>query len=118
MAWFTLARVLFVSAVAYTAAILQPFPLGATANVGIALGLAAMVVLFERCLRQTALTHVLGALIGCVIGLAIAHTIVTGMFWSKDFWARLPRYEIDALPRHVSSTPKDERRSRESFFVL
>jgi uncharacterized protein YacL len=84
MAWFTLARVLFVTAVAYTAAILQPFPLGASANVGIALGLAAMVVFFERCLRQTALARVLGALIGCVIGLAIAHTIVTGMFWADN----------------------------------
>jgi uncharacterized protein YacL len=43
-----------------------------------------MVVVFERCLRQTALARVLGALIGCVIGLAIAHTIVTGMFWADN----------------------------------
>jgi uncharacterized protein YacL len=84
MAWFTLARVLFATAVAYTAAILQPFPLGSTANVGIALGLAAMVIFFETCLRQTALARVLGALIGCVIGLAIAHTIVTGLFWADN----------------------------------
>jgi uncharacterized protein YacL len=84
MAWFTLARVLFATAVAYTAAILQPFSLSAPANVAIALGLAAMVVFFETRLRRTAMSRVLGALIGCVIGLAIAHTIVTGLFWADN----------------------------------
>src|SRR5206468_3338065 len=47
MAWFTLARVLFVAAVAYAAAILQPFPVGVPANVAVALTLSALVVLFE-----------------------------------------------------------------------
>ena len=37
MAWFALARCLFVAAVAYAAAILQPLPVGLLANVGFAL---------------------------------------------------------------------------------
>jgi len=84
MAWFALARVLFVAAVAYAAAILQPFPLGVPANVAVALALSAMVVYFESRLRETAFTRVLGALIGCAVGLAIAHTIVSGLFWADN----------------------------------
>src|SRR5436190_11517187 len=84
MAWFALARVLFVAAVAYSAAILLPLPVGLPANVGFALALAALVVLFESRLRETAVTRVLGALIGCAIGLAIAHAIGTGLFWTDS----------------------------------
>jgi uncharacterized protein YacL len=82
MAWFALARVLFIVAVAYAAAVVRPLPFGAAANVGFALGLAALVVFFESRLRETAVTHVLGALIGCTIGLAIARTIGSGLFWA------------------------------------
>src|SRR6476646_9781726 len=84
MAWFALARLLFVVAVAYAAAVLRPLPVGLAANVGFALGLAALVVLFESRLRETAVTRVLGALIGCAIGLAIAHAIVTSLFWADS----------------------------------
>jgi uncharacterized protein YacL len=82
MAWFALARVSFVAAVACSAAILRPLPVGLPANVGFALALAALVVLFESRLRETAVTRVLGALIGCAIGLAIAHAIGTGLLWA------------------------------------
>jgi uncharacterized protein YacL len=82
MAWFALARVAFVAVVAYTSAILLPLPVGALANLGFGLVLAALVVLFESRLRETAITRVLGAMIGCAIGLGIAHTIVTGLFWA------------------------------------
>jgi uncharacterized protein YacL len=84
MAWFALARFLFVLAVAYAAWFLRPLPVGQPANVGFALALAALVVLFERRLRETAVSRVLGALIGCAIGLGIAHTIVTGLFWADS----------------------------------
>ena len=84
MAWFVLARVLFAAAVAYAAAILEPFPLGASANAALGVLLAAIVVFFESRLRETAPSRVLGALIGCGIGLAIAHTIVTGLFWADS----------------------------------
>src|SRR5213083_757029 len=84
MAWFALARVLFVAAVAYAAALLQPLSVGLVANIAFALALAALVVLFESRLRETAITRVLGALIGCAIGLAIAHAIGTGLFWADS----------------------------------
>src|SRR5262245_23635811 len=84
MAWFALARVLFVAAVAYAAAFLQPLSVGLVANVAFALALAGLVVLFESRLRETAITRVLGALIGCAIGLGIAHLIVTGLFWADS----------------------------------
>ncbi|HZT77403.1 MAG TPA: PIN domain-containing protein [Vicinamibacterales bacterium] len=84
MAWFVLGRVLFVVTVAYTAAILQPLPFGPAANVGFALALAAAVVTFESRLRETAVTRVLGAMIGCAIGLTIAHAIVSGLFWADN----------------------------------
>jgi uncharacterized protein YacL len=84
MAWFALARVLFVAAVAYVAAVLHPLPVALPANIAFALGLAGLVVLFERGLRETAMTRVLGSLIGCAIGLAIARTIGAGLFWADS----------------------------------
>src|SRR5260370_702385 len=44
MAWFALARVLFFAAVAYSAAALQPLPIGLSANLGFALVLGTLVV--------------------------------------------------------------------------
>jgi uncharacterized protein YacL len=84
MAWFALARLLFVAAVAYAAAILLPLPVGLPLNVGFALALAGLVVLFESRLRETAVTRVLGALIGCAIGLGIARAIGSGLFWADN----------------------------------
>src|SRR5262245_15955483 len=82
MAWFALARLLFVVAVAYAAALLQPLPASPLINLAAALVLAALVVFFETRLRETAVTRILGALIGCAIGLVIAHMIVGGLFWA------------------------------------
>ena len=82
MAWFALARILFVAIVAYAAAVLHPLPVGVPANVVFALALAGLVVLFESRLRQTAITRVLGALLGCAIGLLIARAITAGLFWA------------------------------------
>src|SRR5438105_11254272 len=63
---------------------LQPLAVGLPANVALALVLAALGVLFASRLRETAITRVLGALIGCAIGLGIAHAIVTGLFWADS----------------------------------
>jgi len=82
MTWFALARVLFVAAVAYAGALLQPLPFGLPANVGFALALAALVVVVESRLRETSVAHVLGALIGGSVGLLIARMIGSGLFWA------------------------------------
>jgi uncharacterized protein YacL len=84
MAWFALARVLFIAAVAYAGAVLRPLPVGLPANIGFALVLAALVVVFESRVRETAVTRVLGALIGCTIGLFIARAIGSGLFWADS----------------------------------
>jgi len=89
MAWFALARVLFVVAVAYAAALLQPLPVGLPANVAFALVLAGLVVFFESRLRETSLTRILGALIGCAIGLAIARAIGSALFWADNLDRRV-----------------------------
>src|SRR4051794_27281793 len=83
MAWFALARLLFVATVAYAAALIQPLPFGIAANVGFALALGALFVVFEIKLRQTSVTHVLGSLLGGCIGLAIAKAIGSGLFWAN-----------------------------------
>jgi uncharacterized protein YacL len=84
MAWFVLARVLFIAVVAYAAAILKPLAHGTPLNVGFALLLAGLVVLFESRLRETAVTRVLGSLLGCAIGLLIARAITAGLFWADS----------------------------------
>jgi uncharacterized protein YacL len=84
MAWFALARVLFIAAVAYAGAVLQPLHVGMAANIAFSLALAGLVVLFEHRLRQTSVTRVLGALIGGGIGLVLARTIGTGLFWADS----------------------------------
>src|SRR5881394_4030419 len=84
MAWFALARALFIAAVAYAAAILQPLPVGIVPNITFSLVLAALVVLFESSLRKTSVPRILGALIGCAIGLGIARTIASGLFWADS----------------------------------
>jgi uncharacterized protein YacL len=82
MAWFTLARLLFVATIAYSAALIRPLPFGVAENVGFGLVLAALVVFFESRLRETSVTRLLGALIGATVGLAIARAISAGLFWA------------------------------------
>jgi uncharacterized protein YacL len=84
MAWFALGRVMFVVVVAYAAALLQPLSAGLPANIGFGLALAALVVFFESRLRETAVTRVFGALIGCAVGLGIAHLITSNLFWADN----------------------------------
>lgn len=84
MAWFVLARVLIVAAVAYSAALLQPLPFGLVFNIVFAIVLAGLVVAFETRLRDTAPSRVLGALLGCAIGLTIARVIEAGLFFADS----------------------------------
>jgi uncharacterized protein YacL len=84
MAWFVLARVLIVAAVAYSAALLQPLPVGLIFNIAFAAVLSGLVIAFEARLRDTAPTRVLGALLGCAIGLTIARAIEAGLFFADS----------------------------------
>jgi uncharacterized protein YacL len=84
MAWFALARVLFVAIVVYAAAVLRPLADNSAINIAFALGLAVLVVMFESRLRETSVTRILGALVGCTIGLVLARTIASGLFWTDS----------------------------------
>lgn len=84
MPWSVLARVLIVAAVAYTAALLQPLPVGLVLNIAFAIVLAALVVAFETRLRDTPPSRVLGSLLGCAIGLTIARSIEGGLFFADS----------------------------------
>src|ERR1700722_717505 len=83
MAWFALARALFVAAVAYAAAALRPLPVNLPLNIAFALSLAVGVVWLESRLRQVSVTRILGALIGCAIGLVLARTFASGLSWAE-----------------------------------
>jgi uncharacterized protein YacL len=84
MAWFVLARVIFVATVSYAAAQLAPVSGQLIVNLVFGFVLAGLVVLFEVRLRDTSITHVLSALIGGAIGLAIAKAIGTALFWANS----------------------------------
>src|SRR6188474_1844293 len=83
MAWFLLARLLFVGAIGYSAHQLHPLPGGPIVNTlfGVVLGLA--IVGFEIRIRNSSVTHMLGALIGGAIGLGAAKTIGAALYWAN-----------------------------------
>ncbi|MDP1570696.1 MAG: hypothetical protein Q8L86_11895 [Vicinamibacterales bacterium] len=82
MAWFLLARLLFVGAVGYSAFLLSPVAGNPAASVAFGLLLAGLAVALELQLRDTPVTHMLGALVGGAIGLAIAKGIGAAVFWA------------------------------------
>jgi uncharacterized protein YacL len=101
MAWFAIARVLFAAIVAYAAATLHPLAFGVGANVAFALVLVGLVVWCEAQLRQTAVTRVLGALLGTAVGLLVARAIAAGLFWADPSDRRiafLDSFILIALP--------------------
>ena len=83
MAWFLLARLLFVGAVGYSAHQVHPLPGGPNVNTffGAVLGLA--IVGFEIRLKNSSVPHMLGALIGGAIGLGAAYTIGAALYWAN-----------------------------------
>lgn len=81
MAWFLLARIGFIAAVAYSAYMLRPLSDDPLINAGFGLVLGALSVAFEWQLRNTAVTHMLGAFIGGAAGLLLAKGISAALFW-------------------------------------
>jgi uncharacterized protein YacL len=84
MAWFILARALFVAAVGYSAYQLHPLAsTGELPNIAFGLALGALIVVFELRLKNTSVTHMLGALLGGAVGLLAAKTIGAAMYWAN-----------------------------------
>ena len=80
MAWFILARLLFVGAVSYSAFLLRPVGPDPLINLAFGFGLAGLAVAFEWQLRATSVAHMLGALLGETIGLFIAKGIGAALY--------------------------------------
>jgi uncharacterized protein YacL len=83
MAWFILARVLFVAAVSSSAAFLQPLPAGIAINASFGAALALLFIVAEHYLRSVSIASVLGGLLGGAIGLLIARGIESALFWAN-----------------------------------
>src|SRR4051812_17188652 len=83
MAWFVLARALFIAAVCYSAFQLHPLASGEIPNIAFGLVLGLLIVVFEIRLKNTSVTHMIGALLGGAIGLAAAKTIGAAMYWAN-----------------------------------
>ena len=81
MAWFILARLAFIGAVAASAFMLRPLGADPLVNVAFGVGLAALSVAFEWQLRHTAVTHILGAFLGGAVGLLLAKGISAALCW-------------------------------------
>jgi uncharacterized protein YacL len=82
MAWFILARLGFILAVAYSAFMLAPLSSNPLVNIGFGVGLALGAVLFESLLHNTDVTHILGAFLGGAVGLVLAKGISAALFWA------------------------------------
>ena len=82
MAWFLLARALFVAAVTYAAVLAGPFSSTALVNFLIGAALGILIVWVETRLRDAEVTDLLGALIGGAVGLGLAKTIGAALFWA------------------------------------
>jgi uncharacterized protein YacL len=92
MAWFVLARILFVAAVGYSAyqlhpLVAEPFPIpivgDALPNLVFGLVTGALFVIIEIRLKDISVTHLLGALLGGAIGLVAAKTIGAALYWAN-----------------------------------
>jgi uncharacterized protein YacL len=84
MTWFVLARVLLVFAVTGTALVLAPFHEHWGINGVTGIVLAVSIILVETRLRETAVSSLLGAMIGGIIGLGAGKIIGAAPFWASS----------------------------------
>ncbi len=87
------------------------FPFGMAANVLFALVLAGLAIVFESRLREAATTRIIGALIGCVIGLFIARAIDAGLFWADLGDHRVEFLDTLRPARVAVSRPRGRRQA-------
>ena len=83
MTWFALARGLFVAAVGYSAYQLHPLVGDPLPNLLFGLITGGLFVALEFRLKDTSVTHLLGALLGGAIGLITAKTVGAALYWAN-----------------------------------
>jgi len=84
MAWFILARLLFLVGVTYTATAVQPLPWGVAVNAGFGAALAAAAIVLESRLADVNVPRILGAVLGAALGLLFAGLIDRSMVVTGD----------------------------------
>ena len=82
MRGFSPVRGLFIVVVVYVATLIPPIDGYIAINIVLGLALALVIVAAETRLRAAALTDLLGGVIGFFVGLTIAKTISTALFWA------------------------------------
>ncbi|HEX5070316.1 MAG TPA: PIN domain-containing protein [Vicinamibacterales bacterium] len=83
MVGFVLARSVFVGTVVYTSWAISPIAEHPIASASLGVVIALTVVAVEARLRETAVTSLLGGLLGFGVGLWLANTIVGALSWSN-----------------------------------
>ena len=83
MTGFLLARAVFVVTVVYSATAIRPIAGHPLLSSLLGLGVALLIVAFEARLRDTAVTSLLGGLIGFGVGLWLSRTIVSALEWTE-----------------------------------
>jgi uncharacterized protein YacL len=82
-------RAIFVVVVVYSATVIGPLEDNRLANAGLGLAVALMIVLAETRLRETAVTSLLGGLLGFGVGLTIARALGSALFWADTADSRV-----------------------------
>jgi uncharacterized protein YacL len=89
MMWGVIARIVFGAVVAYCAFSLRPLGSSTLLNLAFGGAIAAVIIFLEDRLRQTPLTHIVGAMIGGTAGLLLARIIGDAHFWANAADARV-----------------------------
>ena len=79
MAWFVLARAIFAAAVMSMSAALRPISPDPLINAAFGAAIAGLIIVLESRVRDISVTHLLGALLGGIIGLMLARVIGSGL---------------------------------------
>ena len=82
MRGFLAVRAIFISVVVYSATVIRPIEGHPALSAMLGLAVALAIVAAETRLRGTAVTSLLGGLLGFVIGLSVAKMIGTALFWA------------------------------------
>ena len=101
MAWFILARVLFVGRSCIPPSLLRPVHAGLASEPVFGVALAGCSLPSRSRLRHTSVTHMLGAMMGGALGLGVAKTLGAALFWADTDNSRvafLHSFVLLALP--------------------
>ena len=83
MAWFILARAVFIGAMVAASAVLMPLPVPAWVNGALGAAAGALIVAFEIRLRSVSIFAVFGAVLGGVVGLLAARLLGAALLWAN-----------------------------------